>query len=354
MKPKVSIIVPIYNMERYLKRCLNSLVNQSLTELEIITVNDGSKDNSLGILREYASRDSRFKVINQTNQGVSSARNAGLDRAKGEFIGFVDPDDWIDERMYQTLYEQAKSIEAEIAMCSYVREFGTHSKDKEFDLPKRRIFDKEEVRELLRRLVGPINEEVGNPEMLDAWGTVWSKIYRSDLIQEYRVRFVDLKEIGTNEDSLFNLNVLYLAQKLIFMNQPLYHYWRENDQSITSNYKPNLVNQFFKLYEKMGSFIEEKKLNQTYEKALRNRICMNTLGLGFNSISDGKETSHFTKLKRIGELLNDERIIESFKEFELNQFSISWRLFYFCAKSRFSIGYYVLLQMAQYMRRKKS
>ncbi len=101
MKPKISIIVPIYNVEKYLRRCLDSLLIQYFKDIEIIAINDGSTDLSLQILNEYAIKDDRLKIIDQSNGGVSSARNAGIDAASGEYIGFVDPDDWVDKEMYE-------------------------------------------------------------------------------------------------------------------------------------------------------------------------------------------------------------------------------------------------------------
>lgn len=106
-KIKVSVIVPVYNVEKYLRECLNSLVNQTLKEIEIICINDGSEDSSLEILNEYASKDSRFVIINQENSGQSVARNKGLDVAKGEYIGFVDSDDWVDLNFFENLYSEA-------------------------------------------------------------------------------------------------------------------------------------------------------------------------------------------------------------------------------------------------------
>ena len=196
MKPKISIIVPIYNVEEYLRRCLDSLLTQSLTDIEVIAINDGSPDSSLQILKDYALKDNRLKIIDQSNSGVSSARNAGIEAATGEYIGFVDPDDWIDKEMYKIMYQTAVTEQADIVMCSYIREFGSHSKEKEFHLPEKVCYYDDEVKtNIMRRLVGPLNDEVGNPEMLDAWGTVWSKLYKVDLIKENGIKFTDLSKL---------------------------------------------------------------------------------------------------------------------------------------------------------------
>ncbi len=118
---KVSIIVPVYNVEKYLKRCLDSLISQTLKDIEIICVNDGSKDNSDKILEEYARKDSRIIIINQENQGISVARNNGMDIAKGKYVGFVDSDDWVDSDFFEKLYNAAEKNNAQMAVCSIIR-----------------------------------------------------------------------------------------------------------------------------------------------------------------------------------------------------------------------------------------
>lgn len=352
MKPKVSIIVPIYNVEKYLERCLDSLLSQTIKNFEIIAVNDGSTDSCSEILHEYAEKDSRIKVLEKKNGGVSSARNVGLTIASGEFIGFVDPDDWVEPDMYETMYHTANRENVDIVMCSYIREFGSHSKEKKFNLPNLERFNREELKsKILRRLVGPLNEEIGHPEMLDSWGTVWSKLYRSEIVKENGLTFTDLSEIGTNEDSLFNMEAFFYAQNFCFINKPFYHYWRVNDSSVTSGYKPQLLIQYLNLYQRIESFINRHQLGNEFLMALNNRICLSTLGLGLNTISKGNRTSGYKKIKKIKEILNHNQIKRSFIPLEMSHFSIVWRAFYFCAKTRFAPGFYFLLLSIEILRR---
>jgi glycosyltransferase involved in cell wall biosynthesis len=352
MKPKVSIVVPIYNVEKFLSRCMDSLLSQSLTDIEIIAVNDGSTDSSGEILHKYAKRDSRVKVLDKKNGGVSSARNTGLSIACGKFIGFVDPDDWIDPEMYETMYYTAYKEKADIVMCSYIREFGTHSKVKEFNIAEFERFNNDELKsKILRRLVGPLHDEIANPEMLDSWGTVWSKLYRSEILKGKDLSFTDLSEIGTNEDSLFNIEALYYANSFYFINKPFYHYWRANDSSVTSRYKPQLLYQYINLFQKIEEFIKKHQLGNEFLIALNNRICLNTLGLGLNTISRGNKTSSIRKVKKLKEILNHNMIRRSFIPLEMSHFPIVWKAFYFCAKIRFASGFYFLLLSIDILRR---
>lgn len=118
---KVSVIIPVFNTEKYINKCLSSLVNQTLDDIEIICVNDGSADNSLEIIEKIANNDARIKIINQEHKKQGAARNAGLKIAEGEYIGFVDSDDWIDLNYYEMLYNTAKKYDADIALATNVR-----------------------------------------------------------------------------------------------------------------------------------------------------------------------------------------------------------------------------------------
>jgi len=344
--------VPIYNVENYLGRCLDSILAQEYDDFEVIAINDGSTDNSLTILQEYAEKDNRISIIDKKNNGVSSARNNGLLQAMGEYIGFVDPDDWIEPQMYKEMIKIAEEDQIDIVMCSYTREFGTHSKEKMFSFPERSHFINDEVQnKILRRLVGPLDEEIANPELLDAWGTVWSKLYRAEIIKNNNLQFVDLREIGSNEDTLFNIHVFYYAESFVFLNKPYYHYWRANAASITSIHNPHLVNQFGRLYSRMESFLNEKNLGESYKIALNNRISLNALGLGLNTISRGTNRSIIKQIKNIKELLNNSRMRRSLEQFDLKNCSLIWKTFFFFAKKRLAFGLYMMLISIEVLRK---
>jgi glycosyltransferase EpsH len=352
MHPKVSIVVPIYNMERYLERCLDSLLAQRLQDIEIVAVDDGSDDRSWRILRAYGDRDARVRAFIQPNAGVSSARNLGIRMARGEYIGFVDPDDWVDPEMYDEMAGEADRSKADIVMCSYAREFGTHQAVKRFGVPDRTRLDGERLKaQYLRRLIGPLREEAADMELLDAWGTVWSKLYRADLIKENRLEFVDLQKIGSNEDTLFNIHAAYYANSLVFLDRPYYHYWKANESSITSGYKHDLLNRWFTLYRLIEDFLIERRLPEEYVAALRNRICLNTLGLGLNAV--GSRLALAEKLTELRRILNDPRIREAFLRLDTSAFPMAWRCFYALAKYRAVGPYFCMLQTIDVLRKIK-
>lgn len=352
-QPQVSIIVPVYNVENYIERCLNSLVNQTFKDIEVITINDGSTDKSLELLNKYEKEDIRVSVIDLGDEGVSYCRNLGIEKANGKYIMFVDSDDWIDSSMVEVMYKKAEENNLDLVMCSYIREFKDHSKEKIFNLPQEIIYKEDKVKnELLRKLVGPIKEELSNPEMLDALCTVWGKLYRADILKENKIKFVDLKKIGSAEDTLFNIFTFNYLKKVMFLNKSMYHYWRDNPKSVTSQYNPKLKEQRKVFFKYISDFIKENNFEQVFEEALNNRICTSVLGLGLIECSKNNKISRINKIKNIKIIINEEYIRNAYKNLELKYFSIHWRIFYFFIKNKMSFCSYLMLSTIEFLRAK--
>ena len=352
-QPQVSIIVPVYNVENYIERCLNSLVNQTFKDIEIITINDGSTDKSLELINKYVKEDIRVSVIDLGDEGVSYCRNLGVEKANGKYIMFVDSDDWIDFNMVEVMYKKAEENNIDLVMCSYIREFKDHSKEKIFNLPEEIIYKEDKVKnELLRKLVGPVKEELSNPEMLDALGTVWGKLYRADILKENKLKFVDLNEIGSAEDTLFNIFTFNYLSKVMFLNKHMYHYWRDNPKSVTSQYNPKLKEQRKVFFKYISDFIKENNFEQVFEEALNNRICTSVLGLGLIECSKNNKISRINKIKNIKIIINEEYIRNAYKNLELKYFSIHWRIFYFFIKNKMSFCSYLMLSTIEFLRAK--
>ncbi|MDK0937058.1 glycosyltransferase [Clostridium perfringens] len=347
---KVSVIVPVYNVETYLERCLESLINQTLREIEIICVNDGSTDNSLEILNKYANFDSRIKVINKENEGLSSARNKGLEFVKGDFISFVDSDDWIDLNMLKDMYEKSIKENCTLAICSYSREYSTKSRIKEFSIENEAIYYKEDVHfKLHRKLVGPIKEELAKPDHIDSLVMACAKLYKTSIIKENNIRFIDTSIIGT-EDCIFNIYVFKYVDKAIFINKPYYFYWKENSNSLTSVHKDNLKEKWFNMYRYIKDFLDENNYEEIFYHALNNRICMSTLGLGLNECNKANNVNELQKIKNLKEILNDKEIINAFKTLELTYLPIHWKLFYIFNKNKLAILSYLMLNSIEFLR----
>lgn len=207
MEPLISIIIPVYNVESYLPRCLDSIINQSYKNLEIILINDASTDNSLSICNEYKNKDDRIQLISIEHGGLSKARNTGLDIAKGEYIGFVDSDDYIDKDMYKSLYKALANNGADMSVCTFYRDYPDGTK--EYDFLETRdtiIFNKDEAIENIL-----IDKTLRN--------YVWTKLYSAHLFND--LRFPEGKNY---EDIFISIKLLEKINKLIYINKFLYYY----------------------------------------------------------------------------------------------------------------------------------
>lgn len=215
MAPKISIIVPVYNVEKYLSTCLDSLINQTLKDIEIICVNDGSTDGSLEILNEYAKKDTRIKIITQKNQGLSMARNNGLKEAKGEYISFIDSDDWIDTKMYEKMYQQATEDNTEIVVCNLKLVRGSDEELNDYWPIKKN---------------GLINREEAQSYLFKYPSYAVNKIYKKNFLIKNNLQFI--KGI-LYEDVPFWVLAILNVSRISYCIDYLYHYRLSREDAIT-------------------------------------------------------------------------------------------------------------------------
>ena len=213
----VSVIVPIYNVERYLKKCLESILNQTYNNIEVICVNDGSIDESQSIVDNFLC-DRRFTSIKQKNNGISSARNTGIKHTNGRYIMFVDSDDWLHEDCINQCLNEIG--DADIVFFPYMKAFSDRFQKQDLIID---AYNTENLSEqVVLDLIGPSNQALAKPHLLDSKGTVHSKLYTHDVISG--LEFVSLNEIGSSEDTLFNISAFSRAKKVRYLDNPLYFY----------------------------------------------------------------------------------------------------------------------------------
>lgn len=340
-EPLISIIIPVYNVEKYLPQCLDSVIGQTYKNIEIICVNDGSTDGSLDILKKYERRSNRIKIITQKNEGLSSARNVGIKECTGDYIMFLDSDDWIDNKTCMYAYRYIKEYDVDIALWSYMREFGDRS------IPKRIIesdtiyFNKENTqKQIYRRCVGLYKKELSIPENADSLVTAWGKLYRSSLIKNNRIEFVDIKKIGT-EDALFNIQVLGYANSSVYIDKYLNHYRKDNDLSLTSCYKKELFERWQNLYDNIHNLLIDRGVDSSFFEALNNRISLSIIGLGLNILSS--PMSVLKKIKEINRIVSSKRYQEAYEKLTIEYMPLHWKIFFGAAKHKNAVVLYLLL-----------
>lgn len=240
---KVSIIVPVYNAENTISRCLDSLRRQSLKEIEIICVDDGSTDKTPEILAKYAAFDARIKVIRQENAYIGAARNRGIGEAKGEYIGFVDNDDYVSENYYEELYKAAKKQQADIAVAEKIMEIHTN-------------------RKVINKIAKSLKNQKGNPLtdktnfLENACGYVWNKIFNRSFLQANNISFVERRAIY--DDMIFSLNAYMYTDKIALAPETTYYFIRHNSSASINVEDPTKYLSKLKAIKDMFSDFEQK------------------------------------------------------------------------------------------------
>lgn len=278
--PKVSIIVPIYNVEQYLRECLDSVVNQTLKDIEIICVNDGSTDSSLSIIKEYAQKDNRIKIIDKPNSGYGDSMNKGLDMATGEYIGIVEPDDFVAKDMYEVLYNKATEFDVDFVKADFYYWWSKKWNVIYTNCITDKCLYNKVITEFYNRNLSP--------------GTIanWAGIYKRDFINQYNIRHLPTPG-ASYQDQGFYYQIIFNAKKAFYVNKPFYYYRQDNMQSSVNN--KNKIYCIFDEYEKIEEYLnkvenKEKFYPLVYKKKYNS--CM----WNYNRISDDLKPLFYEKL----------------------------------------------------------
>ncbi len=273
---KISVIIPVYNIENYIEDCVQSIINQSYKDLEIILVDDGSSDNSPLICDELAKKDNRIKVIHKKNGGLSSARNAGIEIAKGEYFGFVDGDDIVNYQMYEFMINIAINEYADIVQCEYLKFLNISEIVDDIYDNKVTIFNNLQAIKNLYR-----------PEINVSSIVTWSKIYKRDLFKDIRFPLGKL-----HEDEFTTYKLFYKANKIAYTNRKLCYYRQTPNSIMNSNFNKNRLDVLEALEERLdfinSNFNDSELKDLSLENYLNN--CMNSYNLYKNSHPEDKET----------------------------------------------------------------
>lgn len=234
---KISIIVPIYNDEKYLEQCINSILNQTEPSLEIILIDDGSTDCSNNIINNYAKKDQRIKVSHQKNKGVSTTRNRGIKEATGEYIAFIDANDYVEKTLYHEAYNIMKDGDLDLLIWNFKEEkmFTTINNQ---NFPKTCTLDSpENINYAMASVLCPYMNNMGL-KRINGMGVLWNKLFKTSIIKDNNIQFLD--GIILYEDVYFMFNYMKYVKKMKFLNNYYYHY-RILSNSMTRKYKPNLI-----------------------------------------------------------------------------------------------------------------
>ena len=337
MSIKISVIVPVYNVEKYLDRCLNSIVNQSLTEIEIILVDDGSSDNSPYICDKYEKEYDNISVIHKENQGLGMARNSGLELAKGEYVTFIDSDDYIHSDALKNLYNEAVKNGADTVLGNYCRVDSNNNILEQHAPIENKLFEgkKNIIDNVLKNMLGSPKEYHDDIYLNMA---VWMGIYSNKIIRDNHLRFCSEREF-ISEDIIFDLDYYPLTQKVMITDK-IYYYYCENQCSLTTSYKKDR-------YEKNKILFLEidrkcKKLNLNVQE----RLDRSFIGRARQCIYlEASNNNYFRARTNIKKICSDNYLKTKLKRYKNKNMPFKQRIFIFCMRNQLILPVYSASRM---------
>lgn len=322
--PKISVIVPVYNVEKYLGRCIDSILNQTFRDFELILVDDGSPDKCGEICDDYAKKDDRIKVIHKKNGGLSDSRNVGIDIARGECISFIDSDDWIHADFLNTLYSNMKEDNVDIAVVGFHKEWD-NKKEQSIVFEKKVYFDKS------------VMNEFYSPEIPTHVNIAWNKLYKKELFENIRYPVGRIHEDGFTTYKLF-----YNANGVSIASDDLYYYYQRENSIMNEKFSVKRIDEYFVYIERECFFIEHN-LYELMDLNYKTRFsCIKTLTMKIiNSNLDKKTKKEYLKLfkndvkKNFNNMASDKKIANRIGNFI---YKVSPECFYYFSKLKHGLN----------------
>lgn len=338
MKAEISIVIPIYNVEKTLRRCIDSAVNQTYRDIEIILVDDGATDNSGRICDEYAERDARIRVIHKRNGGVCDARNAGTQAVTTTWLTFAESDDYLTPDACETMLREAEKHRADLVMGAYYKKGANGERIKHLFFEDHIVFTQTTIHDvLLKKVLGLTGKELKLPEQIDSLLTCSAKLFRTDIIKENHIEWIDRKVIYS--DCLdYILKYVYRCRSAVYIDKPLYYYVRTNTESQTASYRPFTIELWQYQFAELEKFITRHNLEKVLDEAYYNRICFSVIPIGGNAYRMHDFFRGFAEISRIFRIPIYKK---AFDRFSLRYLPVHWKMFFFTAKYRLRLSFYL-------------
>ena len=347
----VSIVVPIYNMEKYVGECVKSLVEQTYQNIEILLIDDGSTDSSPEIIDKLALSDQRIRVIHKENGGTAMVRNLGVESAKGEYILFIDADDWLSNDCIEECVKEIKENNLDVVRFNYVKEFLTYSEQKQNTFLKLETYSAEECQGVARQIIGLIDGELAHPENQNFLASACFNLYNRQIILDNNIKFTDMSKIGAFEDGLFNIEYFLHINSFKFIDKPFYHYRKYNEGSCTSNYRKDFLKRQLYLFEKISALILDND-NQDFKRAFESRVALSTMEMCLNALKNKDKFK--VKYSEVKGILKDNTIRQALKKLRLKPLPFKFKIYYFFAKHKMVFSCYMLTSMLKKLRDKRN
>lgn len=348
---KISIIIPLYNSAPYLNKLNQSIIQQSHSNIELIYINDESPDNSLQLVEQFQRQDSRIRIINKKNEGQAAALNDGINISTGNYIMFIDADDWIELNTCELAINAAFAHNVDMVFWPNIKEYSSISIKYPSFFPSSREFHDEDLMLLRRRMMGLVNEELKYPMSTDAFNAGWGKLYKAEVIKSNRVSWTDTKLVGSS-DVLFNAQLMPYINGAYYLDIHLHHYNKNNPNSLTKTYKNTLRNKFESLFKELNNVIQNNYFGETrneFKQALNNRMALSTINISLGFVSNGINYSGYALFKN---LIRSNPFSDSYKMLTIKFLPFHYRPFFLFCKLNFVLPAYIMVLIMSKLRQK--
>lgn len=326
----LSVIVPVYNVEKYLDRCVQSLVNQTLKDMEIILVDDGSTDDSGSLCDDYARQYENIVVVHKENGGLTSAWMAGVKASKGDYLGFVDSDDWVDGDMYQIMYEKALEKQVDMVCCGLVKEFEDKTRTHTYltDRLKKGYYEKEDIIQKIR----PVFLCDGSFDSRAIPASRCMKLYRREIMEE-NMKYCN-EQVSIGEDLVITFACFMDCESIYTFHDYYPYHYRINESSLTGKHDSNYIRKLITLREQLLYINEEKQSGYDYRQQILNDFLFLTLMCIKDEVYKNREESHGKVIKNVAKICESPQVQEALREYHMPKLMLSGKIFVFMMKHK--------------------
>ena len=317
----VSVVVPVYNVEGYLQRCVDSILSQTYKNLEIILVDDGSPDNSGELCDKFAKSDSRIRVIHKENAGQGLARNDGMNLATGQYITFVDSDDWIGLDHIENLYTNMKKHQGDVVLGNHTRACANGQRiEKKISLNKKTYEDEEIINNIVIRLIGA---DLSSPKDVMINSSVSMNLYSMELIRKHNIQFVS-ERFAVAEDFYFNVDYLYHCKRVVYCEDEFGYFYYENFQSTCEKYNPQRFQRTLNYFDLIRKRVEDYGLTERVEFRVHRSFLMK-IRVAIRHIVTS-DLNRREKFRQIEEILQCPTVHKVLQEYPIEYYVASMKL----------------------------
>lgn len=336
-KIKLSVIIPVYNVEKYLDRCINSLINQGVSSYEIILIDDESTDSSGEICDRWAEKCSHIRVVHKQNEGAGYARNTGIEIAKGEYLAYVDSDDYVGEGAFKKILKVMESTGADVCYFGNYDVLANGEKKQLAQIPKKLEYNGEETYDFAKDIIAA---KPNSSAFMFGGVAPWSGVTRKEIVDKYELRFPSDREV-INEDLFYNLKVALYSQKIVIIPERLYYYCHNDNNSITTSYYKDRFEAAQKMYAILLEELSQYVNNDADMYQRIERLFMSNLILCL------KQEFVYNKKPRaaIRDICSESIVKKIVRNYPINKLPFKQKVFFYSVRCRNSLLIYLLLKL---------